>query len=199
MAGKKYYLWPWRLVHYSTATLWHHSLVTCKNNCHSLWPLVHHFFVVVLHNSSEVSENRLPLVQKTSALFLSDAKAQFLRHCSCTILSLQYCTTPQKCLRKIYFWPRKLVHYSTVMLWHHYLFTRRKNCLSPWHWCTIFCGGIALFLRNGWEQTCHQNHSPFHNVIITPLLHCCVVKFVPGQPARILHITHFVRHLIDIT
>ena len=73
-------------------------------------------FIMVLHNFSEASENRLSLAPKTSALFHSNAVAQFFSHpCECTVaahknklsfalelvhhFSLRYCTTSQKCPR----------------------------------------------------------------------------------------------------
>ena len=39
------YHWPQRLVHYSTATQLHNSLVTCKNKLSFILALVHHFLL----------------------------------------------------------------------------------------------------------------------------------------------------------
>ena len=65
------------------------------------------FVIVVLHNSSEVSENRLPLAPKTSAIFHSK--------------------TSKKRPSIDYIGPRRLVHYSTATLWHNSLGFVRVN------------------------------------------------------------------------
>jgi hypothetical protein len=102
------YLWPRRLVHYSTATLLHNSLVTRKNKLSFVLALVHHFLLRYCTTSQKRpridSDYLWPrrLVHYSTATLLHNSLVTRKNKLSFVLVHhflLRYCTTPQKCPR----------------------------------------------------------------------------------------------------